>query len=153
MVKHLVSDALWAVVAPLLPPPRADKKKPGRPRTPDRVALSGIVFVLKTGIPWEYFPQELGCSGMTCWRRLREWQDAGVWEGLHRALLQRLADEGRIDWSRAAADASRVPAKGIKRGAPGRGQTRPTAASRAATTTWSRTVAAHRWQRSPRPRT
>jgi transposase len=80
---------------------------------PDRARLTGIVFVLKTGIQWEYLPQEMGCgSGMTCWRRLRAWQRAGVWDRLHRVLLQRLADAGRIDWSRASADAARVPAKG-----------------------------------------
>jgi transposase len=80
---------------------------------PDRACLTGIVFVLKTGIQWEYLPQEMGCgSGMTCWRRLRAWQRAGVWDRLHRVLLQRLADAGRIDWSRASADAARLPAKG-----------------------------------------
>ena len=113
MAKPLVSDALWAVVAPLVPPHRPkDLRKPGRARVPDRACLTGIVFVLKTGIQWEYLPQEMGCgSGMTCWRRLRAWQHAGVWDRLHRVLLQRLADAGRIDWSRASADAARMPAK------------------------------------------
>jgi transposase len=110
MAKRLVSDELWAAVEPLLPPVRAAGTR-GHPPVPNRVALAGVIFVLKTGIPWEYFPQELGCSGMTLWRRLRDWQRAGVWERLHRELLQRLADAGRIDWSRASADASRVPAK------------------------------------------
>ena len=80
MPKPLVTDKLWAVVEPLLPkqPP---KPKGGRPRVDDRDALSGILFVLKTGIPWEMLPQEMGCgSGMTCWRRLKEWHAAGVWE-------------------------------------------------------------------------
>jgi transposase len=150
MAKPLVSDELWAIVEPLLPPKPAHPKG-GRPFTvPDRAALTGIVFVLKTGIPWEYLPREMGCgSGMTCWRRLREWQLAGVWAALHRALLQRLADADRIDWGRASADAARVPAK---RGAPGRGPTRRTAASRGRTTTWWRTAGASRWRRSrPRP--
>lgn len=149
MAKQLVSDELWAVVEPLLPRTRPPGTR-GHPPVPNRVALAGIVFVLKTGLPWEYFPQELGCSGMTLWRRLRAWQDAGVWDQLHRVLLQRLADAGQIDWSRAAADASRIPAK---RGARGRDRTRPTAASRARTTTWSRTVAARRWRPSRPPRT
>ena len=79
MAKPLVSDGLWAVVEALLPRRRAQPKG-GRPFVPDRAALTGIVFVLKTGIPWEYLPQEMGCgSGMTCWRRLRDWQRAGVW--------------------------------------------------------------------------
>src|SRR5437868_2674931 len=146
MAKPLVSDALWAVVEPLLPPPRPQGTR-GRPPVPNRVALAGLIFVLKTGIPWEYFPQELGCSGMTLWRRLRDWQRAGVWERLHREMLQRLADAGRIDWSRASADASRVPAKG---GAPGPGRTPPTAASPARTTTSSPSAAARRSRLSRR---
>jgi transposase len=149
MAKTLVSDELWAVVAPLLPPTRPPGTR-GHPPVPNRVALAGIIFVLRTGLPWEYFPQELGCCGMTLWRRLRAWQAAGVWDRLHHVLLQRLADAGRIDWRRASADASRVPAKG---GAPGRGRTRPIGASRGRTITWSRTAAARRWPPSPRPRT
>src|SRR6187200_1066056 len=117
MAKPLVSDELWGVVAPLLPPHRPkDPRKPGRRRIPDRACLTGIVFVLKTGIQWEYLPQEMGCgSGMTCWRRLRDWQAAGVWAGLHRTLLDRLGEADRIDWSRVSVDSSTVPAKGPKK--------------------------------------
>jgi transposase len=128
MAKPLVSDDLWAVVAPLLPaePP---KPKGGRPRVPDRAALTGIVFVLRSGIPWEMLPQELGCgSGVTCWRRLRDWQGAGVWDRLHRELLDRLGEADRIDWSRAALDSASIPAK---RGARRWDRTRPIAARRA----------------------
>jgi transposase len=151
MAEPLVSDELWAVVAPLLPPPRTDKKKAGRPRVPDRGCLTGIVFVLKTGIPWEYLPAELGWgSGMTCWRRLRDWQAAGVWDRLHRVLLDRLGQADRIDWSRSSADGARVPAK---RGARTRGRTRRTGRSRGRTTTWSWSVAARRWRSSPPRRT
>ena len=147
MARPLVSDALWAAVEPLLPP-APPSPKGGRPRVPDRAALTGIVFVLKSGLPWEHLPQEMGCgSGMTCWRRLRAWQRAGVWQRLHETLLQRLADADRIDWSRASADASRVPAKG---GAPGPAPTRPTGASRGRTTTWWPTAAASHSPRSPR---
>lgn len=139
MAKPLVSDALWGVVAPLMPPPRP-KKKAGRPRVPDRACLTGIVFVLKTGIQWEYLPQEMGCgSGMTCWRRLRDWQEAGVWYELHRVLLDRLGEADRIDWSRASIDSATVPAKGAKKG--GRrprpsARTRPIAASQGRSTIW-----------------
>lgn len=139
MAKPLVSDELWAIVEPLLPKP-GPKKKDGRPRIPDRACLTGIVFVLKTGIQWEYLPQEMGCgSGMTCWRRLREWQEAGVWEALHRTLLNILGEADRIDWSRASIDRSTVPAKGLKKGGlrprqPAR--TRPTAASQGRSTIW-----------------
>jgi len=135
MSKKLVSDELWAVVEPLLPPTRPPGTR-GHPPVHNRVALSGIIFVLKTGLPWEYFPQELGCCGMTLWRRLRDWQRAEVWARLHRVLLQRLADADKIDWSRASADASRVPAKGIpKKGGPRSGPTRRTGASPAHSTT------------------
>ena len=111
MSKPLVSDALWAVVEPLLLP-EPPKPKGGRPRVPDRAALTGILFVLRSGIPWEMLPQEMGCgSGMTCWRRLRGWQAAGVWAKLHRVLLDRLGRRNAIDFSRAALDSASVPAK------------------------------------------
>jgi transposase len=128
MTKPLVSDELWALVAPLLPsePP---KPKGGRPRVSDRACLTGIVFVLKSGIPWELLPQEMGCgSGMTCWRRLRDWQEAGVWEALHHALLDRLGEAGQIDWSRVSLDSASIPAK---RGAKPSARIRRTAANRA----------------------
>ncbi len=135
MATPLVSDGLWALVAPLLPP-EPPKPKGGRPRVPDRACLTGIVFVLKSGIPWEMLPQELGCgSGMTCWRRLRDWQEAGVWEALHRALLDRLGAADRIDWSRVSLDSASVPAK---RGATASGRIPRTAANRARSATlWS----------------
>jgi transposase len=139
MAKVLVSDELWGVVEPLLPPPRS-KKKAGRPRVPDRACLTGIVFVLKTGIQWEYLPQEMGCgSGMTCWRRLRDWQEAGVWRELHRVLLDRLGEADRLDWSRASIASSTIPAKGAKKGGrPPRpwGRTQPIAASQERKIIW-----------------
>jgi transposase len=111
MAKPLLTDELWAVVAPLLPP-TPPKPKGGRPRLSDRAALTGILFVLKSGIPWEMLPQEMGCgSGMTCWRRLHDWQQAGVWARLHRVLLDRLGQANAIDWSRACVDSASVPAK------------------------------------------
>jgi transposase len=144
MAKPLVSDALWAVVEPLLPP-EPPKPAGGRPRVPDRAALAGIIFVLRTGIQWEYLPQEMGCgSGMTCWRRLRDWQQAGVWHRLHQALLDRLGEEDRIDWSRASADSARIPAK---KGAVRPGPTRWIAPRRAANTIWWATATACRWRR------
>lgn len=128
MSKPLVSDELWAIVAPLLPP-EPPKPKGGRPRVPDRAALTGILFVLKTGIPWEYLPVEMGCgSGVTCWRRLRDWQVAGVWDRLHQTLLDRLGEADRIDWERASLDSVSIPAK---RGVLRWDRTRPIAASQA----------------------
>ena len=126
MSKLFVSDALWTLIAPLLPPERP-KSKGGRPRIADRAVLTGILFVLKSGIPWELLPQELGYgSGMTCWRRLRDWQRAGVWTRLHQALLQCLQDAGQIDWERASLDSASVPAPG---GANRPARIRPSAAS------------------------
>jgi len=113
MAKPLVSDGLWERIEPLLPVVERRFRYPGRKRVADRDVLTGILFVLKTGIPWEDLPQEMGCgSGMTCWRRLRDWNDAGVWERLHQVLLDELQDAGQLDWSRAVVDSSHVRAKG-----------------------------------------
>ena len=108
MAKPLVPDALWEILAPLLPPAKPRRRRyPGRKRLDDRKALTGILFVLKTGIPWEDLPIEMGGGcGMTCWRRLRAWQRAGVWFHLHQVLLEQLDDAGKIDWARAAVDSS-----------------------------------------------
>src|ERR671921_1078357 len=112
MAAPLVSDTLWSFLSPLLPP-RPPRPKGGRPPIEDRAALTGILFVLRSGIPWEMLPQEMGCgSGMTCWRRLRDWQQAGVWETLQRVLLDRLGRPNAIDFRRAALDSASVAAKG-----------------------------------------
>lgn len=149
MAKPLLPDDLWLVVAPLLPP-EPPRLKGGRPPVPNRAVLTGILFVLKTGLPWEYLPAEMGCgSGMTCWRRLRDWQRAGVWAALHRTLLERLEGAGQLDWGRASLDSASVPAK---RGDLRRGQTRQTrrdasivgGASRAPSATLSQTPVARR---------
>jgi transposase len=112
MAKPLVPNELWELIAPLLPP-EPPKPKGGRPRVLARAALTGIVFVLKSGIPWEMLPQEMGCgSGMTCWRRLRDWHEAGVWQHLHEVLLAKLHGAEHIDWSRAIVDSRSVRAVG-----------------------------------------
>ena len=121
----IVPDDLWARIEPLLPavPRRADH--PGRRRLDDRKVLCGVLFVLYTGIAWEFLPQELGYgSGMTCWRRLRDWHEAGVWQRLHEVLLARLNAAGMIDWSRSAVDGSHVRAL---KGGPKPGPARSTA--------------------------
>lgn len=125
MAKPLLSDELWALIEPILPAYRPSPKG-GRPPVGHRQALTGILFVLVTGIPWEYLPQEMGCgSGMTCWRRLRDWQQAGLWDTLHRLLLDKLGKADQIDWSRVCVDSSAVPAP---KGGPKRARTRPTGA-------------------------
>jgi transposase len=110
MAKPLLPDGLWAIIEPLLPAHRPSPKG-GRPRLPDRAALTGILFVLKTGLPWEDLPAEMNCgSGMSCWRRLAEWQADGTWDRVHAVLLERLRDAGRLDWSRCVVDSSSVRA-------------------------------------------
>jgi transposase len=113
-IDDLVSEQLWQAIQPLLPtpPPRYG----GLPRLDDRACLAGIVYQLRTGIPWRLLPtRELGCgSPVTCWRRLRDWQRAGVWQRLHKLLLDEFGRDGRLDWSRASLDSLSV---GAKRGA------------------------------------
>jgi transposase len=107
----LVPDELWQTIQPLLPRHKARSGKRGRPPVDDRACLTGIVFVLKTGLAWEDLPLEMGCgSGVTCWRRLRYWQRRGVWKKLLHALLDHLGREGLIDWDKACVDSQSVRA-------------------------------------------
>jgi transposase len=108
MAKPIVSDELGEILQPLLPPPkRRHFRYPGRKPISDRQALTGIFFVLKTGIPWENLPVEMGCGcGMTGWRRLHAWQEQGVWFALYQDLLARLEGADQTGWSRAAVDSS-----------------------------------------------
>ncbi len=141
MARPLLPDDLWDAIAPLLPPPRP-RPKGGRRPIENRAALTGILFVLRSGLPWEMLPAEMGCGcGMSCWRRLRDWQEAGVWVRLHQILLERLHAAGEIDWGRASLDSASVPAK--KGGLPP-ARTRRTGASRAPSATSSRMRAARR---------
>ena len=111
MAKPILDDELWALIEPLLPPP-----KPRRSRYPGRKPLellTGILFILQTGLRWDLLPREMGCgSGMSCWRRLRDWQAAGVWDRLHEILLAKLRAADRIDWSRVVVDSSSIRAVG-----------------------------------------
>ena len=126
----IVEDELWALISPLLPPWPA--RSPGPRPVPDRLCLQGILFVLHTGIGWEDLPQELGFgSGMTCWRRLKRWTEAGVFDRVHRLLLAELNTAARIDWSRAAVDGSHIDAK---KGVPAQARRRSTAANRVPST-------------------
>jgi transposase len=112
MAKEFVTYEVWGGIEALLPeePP---KPKGGWPRIDNRAALTGIRFGLKSGIPWEMLPQEMGYgSGMICWRRLKVWHEAGVWERLHQRILERLGEADQIDWERASLDSSSVPAPG-----------------------------------------
>lgn len=119
MAKPLVSDELWELVEPLLPAPKPRRfRYPGRKPMDRRKVLTGILFVLKSGIPWEMLPQEMGCgSGMTCWRYLQKWQKQGVWQKIHEVLLAKLREAEAIDWSRTVVDSASVRAVlgGLKR--------------------------------------
>jgi transposase len=113
LVEQLVPDELWRLVEPLLPPP----PRPwwgGRSRTiPDRSCFAAIVYMARTSTPWRLLPaRELGCgSPATCWRRLTEWANAGVFDQLHLQVLDRLGGQGRLDWSRASVDTMSVRAR------------------------------------------
>lgn len=110
MARELVTDGLWARIKALLPKHNSPGAKGGRPPKDDRLALEGIVFILRSGLPWEELPRQFGCSGMTCWRRLRDWNAAGVWEQLHRLLLSELRGADKLDWDRAIVDSSLIRA-------------------------------------------
>ena len=112
MPQALIDDDLWTRIAPLLPKRRRrNRQYAGRAPIPDRAVLTGILFVLRSGIPWNMLPREMGCgSGTTCWRRLVRWQRAGVWKRLHIALLNELRRRGQIDLARAVVDSSSLRA-------------------------------------------
>ncbi len=108
---ELVSDKLWEQIEPLLPPEPAPSPKGGRPRVSHRSALAGIIFVLRTGIPWQALPSEMNCgSGSTCWRRFAQWTQLSVWSKLHALLLSTLGKAGAINLQRAVIDSASVRA-------------------------------------------
>jgi transposase len=110
MAIQLLPEELWTEIEPLLPC-HAAHPKGGHPWVEDRRCMLGILFVLRTGVPWQMIPQELGCgSGSTCWRRFHDWTIAGVWPEVHRRLLNHLGRLGEIDWSRAIIDSASVRA-------------------------------------------
>lgn len=134
MAKVILDDELWEIIEPLIPKKKRRFRYPGRKPVPDREVLTGILFVLKTGIAWEDLPVEMGCgSGMTCWRRLRDWQKAGVWDRIHKVLLSRLRQAEQIDFSRAVVDSASVRAVF---GGRKQDQTRQIAAKRARSIIW-----------------
>lgn len=114
MARQIIDDELWALIEPLLPPARPRRfRYPGRKPVANRAALTGILFVLKSGIRWSDLPAEMGCgSGISCWRRLRDWQQAGVWDRLHEILLAKLRAADQIDFSRVVIDSTSVRAVG-----------------------------------------
>lgn len=111
MARQPVSKELWRQLQPLIPTFTPSVKGGARKLSvSDEAALNGILFVQQTSIPWEDLPQALGYgSGMTCWRRLRDWNANGVWQKLHLAMLVRLREHDQIDWSRASMDGFPTP--------------------------------------------
>ena len=112
MAKELLPDELWQEIEPLLPPPPPRTSKGGRPPVDNRKALTGILFVNRTGIPWQALPTEaFDVSGSSCWRRFDEWAQAGIWPQLHRRLLNRLGKAGGVNLDRVVVDSQSVRAK------------------------------------------
>ena len=108
-------DRLWERVKPLMPP-RPAQPKGGRPFAGDRACFAGIVYQLRNGIRWNDMPAEYQ-SGVTCWRRHRDWTAAGVWDGVWKLVLRELAEAGRLRAEELALDGTNVEAK---RGGAGR---------------------------------
>jgi transposase len=143
-----VSDELWARIQPLVPVVQRRHRWPGRRRMDDRACLNGILIVLGTGISWQHLPQQLGYgSGMTCWRRLRDWQIAGVWDRLHQLLLTELRATGQLDLASAIVDSSHVRAV---KGGRQPDQAQSTGAAPAPSTMSSPTPPASHWLSSSR---
>ena len=132
MSSRLLPDELWNEIEPFLPKPEPPSREGGRPPVENRVVLTCILFVLKTGIAWEDLPIELGCSYKTCKRRMKVWTEAGVWQKFLAHTLTRLRAEDQLELADVLIDAGLVkaPLGGQK---PAR--TRPIAAAAAASTT------------------
>ena len=111
VVERVVTDELWSRLEPLVPVPQRRYRFPGRRRVDNRAALEGILFVISTGMRWNDLPTAMfGASGATCWRRLKEWQEAGVWQQLHEAVLAELRAAGLLDLAHAVVDSSHLRA-------------------------------------------
>jgi transposase len=111
MAVELLPDELWQEIEPLLPPPPARTSKGGRPPADARAALRGIIFIDRTGIPWQMLPREaFGVSGSSCWRRFRDWTKAGIWPELHKRLLNRLGKQYGVGLERVVVDSQSVRA-------------------------------------------
>jgi transposase len=136
MSHELIDEAIWTRLAPLIPARRVRRgHRHGRTPLPDRAILTGILFVLRSGIPWQMLPRQMGCgSGSTCWRRLVRWQRTGVWQRLHETFLAELRRRGRLDQRWTVVDSASVRAL---RGGKKLDRTQPIAARRAPSITSS----------------
>jgi transposase len=142
MAGPLLTEELWRIAEPILPPV-PEQPKGGRPWVPNRQALTGIIFILRTGLNWNLLPKEMRCgSGSTCFRRFKVWTAAGVWRELHLATLRELGREGRIAWWYAVIDSASVRALA---GGPTPDPARSTGPKGAANATSFATPMASRW--------
>lgn len=146
MARTLLPEGLWERIRPLLP---EHPRRPGRPWVDDRSCLEGILFVLRSGVAWSLLPPQFGACGMTCWRRLRDWKRAGVWDRVHTMLLDELNAAGRLEPRVAITDSTSLR---VIKGARRRARTRRTAAKAAANSTFSLTPKARRSPATSRPR-
>jgi transposase len=137
--QKLLNDEQWELIEPLLPQPKRRKDKRGRPPAANRACFEGILWVLYTGAAWHFLPDEYP-SPSTCWRRLRRWEEQGVWLNAWRALLGVLDEEGLLQWDETFLDGSFAPAK---KGAPR--SVKPSAARGRSGWYWS-TVKVFRWE-------
>lgn len=130
--EEVLTDELWARLEPLIRVRPRRFRHPGRRRADDRAALEGILYVVRTGIGWNRLPTALfGASGATCWRRLTEWHEAGVWQRLHERLLTELR-AGMLDLSTMLVDSTHLRAL---KGGTTRDRARSTGAGPAPSTT------------------
>ena len=109
MRQPLLCDSQWQKIEPLLP--KLKHRRRGRPPKENRVVLEGILWVLKTGARWRDIPSDIGVSGSVCWKRLRRWDQQGVWLRIWRTFLSELDQGGRLDWQESFLDGSFAPAK------------------------------------------
>ncbi len=109
MQQRFLSESQWQRIEPLLP--KLKRRKRGRPPKDNRVVLEGILWGLKTGARWRDIPSDIGVSGSVCWKRLRRWDEQGVWLRIWRAFLFELDQRRRLDWEESFLDGSFAPAK------------------------------------------
>ncbi len=105
----LLTEAQWKKIAPLLPKPRKHRKG-GRPWIENRRVLEGILWILRSGARWQDMPEKYPHPS-TCWRRLRDWDEQGVWLNIWRAFLSELNERQQLKWSESFLDGSFAPAK------------------------------------------
>lgn len=110
MADGFLPDEFMKIIEPLLPPDKIVGPQGGRPTIPNVTALRVIWYVLSTGIRWQDVLPAMECSGRTAHRRLRAWQELGVWESLHKSLLELLNRAGLLDLTVAVVDSTLVPA-------------------------------------------